>query len=253
MTATPTMPPPASHAGQLQTFIDRLSLRSGLDKRVIAAWILAEQGSFDRANLSNPLNIGPGRNYPTAAAAADATAALLKTPTYAPILRARSPLGQVLAIAQSPWDACHYRGTLSNGACAAHPVGTLLRGTFARVSSQTSTTGVPSTSGGGIGGALEGIGKKVAGDVAGAATAPARAVGGVVGAVEDVPQAITGAVDTVVGKAELGLVYVGFTVLAVVLIVLGLGKATGLLGAARTIVVRPAGSSSSAQTDEVPF
>lgn len=252
MTATPTMPPPASHAGQLQTFIDRLSMRSGLDKRVIAAWILAEQGSFEKANLHNPLNIGPGRNYPTAAAAADATYALLLK-SYDSVLRAATPLGQIFAIANSPWDACHYRGTLSNGACAAHPVGTLLRGTFARVSSQTSKTGVPSTSGGGIGGALEGIAKKVAGDVAGVATAPARAVGGVVGAVEDVPQAITGAVDTVVGKAELGLVYVGFTVLAVVLIVLGLGKATGLLGAARTIVVRPGGSSSSAQTDEVPF
>lgn len=81
--------------------------RTGLSIRVVGAWALAEGGPND-----NPLNIGPGREYGNAAGAARATARILRTPVYAPILASalQPDPTQIRAIARSPWcTACGRR------------------------------------------------------------------------------------------------------------------------------------------------
>src|SRR6266568_1216392 len=92
--------------GWVVQFATYVSEKTGLRTDVVAAWWLAEGGP-----QTNPLNIGPHRNYGNLKGAADATVSLLRTPRYAPILasaKTNNPRSELLAIARSPWDAGHY-------------------------------------------------------------------------------------------------------------------------------------------------
>ncbi len=114
---------------QKERFAELVASGTSLDLGVVRAWVLAEGGPVD-----NPLNIkgnGPVRRYGSADAAAAATIANLRTPTYAHVLeaaRSGNVQSQLHAIVVSPWDAGHYRN------------GTLLAGTYARVTAAGDTT-----------------------------------------------------------------------------------------------------------------
>ena len=90
-----------------ERFANLVTDRTDLSIRVVGAWALAEGGPND-----NPLNIGPGREYGSPAGAARATARVLHTPIYAPILASalRPDRTQIRAIARSSWcPACGRR------------------------------------------------------------------------------------------------------------------------------------------------
>lgn len=111
----------AKDQSKYATFIKKVHDATGIDVSVLTAWATIENGP-----ASNPLNImipssSPQRpatvaNYLTQNGAADATIKLLRTGTYAPILKAASQgdvYGQLHAIWTSPWDAGHYSGDSS--------------------------------------------------------------------------------------------------------------------------------------------
>lgn len=96
-------------AAQLE-YLGRIRAGTGLDKNVLTAWIGQESGWNTTKTGHNYLNIGPGRNYPSVAAAGQAVVQLLQNDRYAPIRQAvpRGPIPQLDAIVQSPWDADRY-------------------------------------------------------------------------------------------------------------------------------------------------
>jgi hypothetical protein len=105
-----------------QIFAERLAKSTGLSPKVTAAWVVAEEGGAnsaaaqqrERSGNHNWLNIGPGRSYSTPQQGADAAAKLLNSSGYYKGIRAAARTGdpsqQIQAIADSPWDAGHYRG-----------------------------------------------------------------------------------------------------------------------------------------------
>lgn len=174
----------------LAGFSNRVAEGTGLDARVIWAWVLAEGGPHD-----NPLNIGPGRHYGSTKDAADATIRLLKTPTYSGIRRAASGSAedQIRAIAASAWVG-------PSDPMKGKPYENLLRGTLQRV---------PSGSG-----PLAGVDVEP-GDVVDAVTSPVtEAVGDALGFVQD--------------KALSALAHVALAGAAFALFVLGVQGVTGL-------------------------
>jgi hypothetical protein len=99
-------------AGQ-RSYRDRVAAGTGLDRTVVTAWIGAESGWGVTKPDHNYLNVGPGRSYPSVAAAADAVVSLIRSSSHYAGIRAAIPRGasaQVEAIATSPWDAGRYGG-----------------------------------------------------------------------------------------------------------------------------------------------
>jgi len=90
----------------------RVASGTGLNRRVVTAWVAQESGWSTIKDGHNYLNIGPGRTYPSVAAAAQAAVQLLQHDRYAAIRAARTPRGQLDAIVQSPWDQDRYHHTL---------------------------------------------------------------------------------------------------------------------------------------------
>ena len=96
-----------------RSYRDRIAAGTGLDRTLVTAWIGAESGWNTTKPDHNYLNIGPGRSYPSVAAAADAVVQLLRTSHHYAGIRAAIPRGglaQAQAIAASPWDAGRYGG-----------------------------------------------------------------------------------------------------------------------------------------------
>jgi hypothetical protein len=125
-------------AGQA-SFRDELATRTGLDPRVVTAWLLSEESgaaaaSRQRSGNHNWLNIGPGRVYSSPQAGAAATAQLINGSGYYAGIRAAAKSGnaqaQLQAIAASPWDAGHYGGDGRN-----------LRAVFGSASSSATAAG----------------------------------------------------------------------------------------------------------------
>lgn len=113
--------PPGVTASQTieADFIRPVAAATGLDELVVRSWAQIE----GNLTSNNPLNIMAGGKpikYASLKDGAAATIALLRTPTYASVLKtaAGTPEQQIAAIAASPWDKCQYRGTLPNGSCA---------------------------------------------------------------------------------------------------------------------------------------
>lgn len=81
-------------------FANQMSSETGLSLRVIGAWCVAEGGPVD-----NPLNMGPGDHFGTAAKAAEASSNNLKTPLYKEVMASvgKTDQEQIHAIAISPW------------------------------------------------------------------------------------------------------------------------------------------------------
>lgn len=179
-----------------------VSKGTGLSLASVLAWIKAENGPD-----GNPLNIGPGRNYGTVDSAAQATISLLHSPTYAPVIAAAKQApndlkSQLMAIAESPWDACRYRGTNPDGSCSTAPVGSLLLGTLKGITgvgvSTVTAQGSVNTGSDSGQGLLSGV-------------------GGLFG----------GLAKWIQGEAATGLAYVIFAFLGVVLVVVGLLEVFG--------------------------
>lgn len=99
-------------AGQLSpdqaVYRDAIVAATGLDPRVVTAWIACESGWGITKPGHNYLNVGPGRVYGDVASAARDVAATLRSGLYDPVLAARTPAEQLAAIKASPWDAGHY-------------------------------------------------------------------------------------------------------------------------------------------------
>jgi hypothetical protein len=220
VTVTPAPKPPFA----LAVFIQQVAAKTGLNALVVWAWALAEGGPS-----GNPLNLRPGTNYGSPQAAANAVATQINSGSTSTMIRAAAksgnPRAQLQAIIASPWDAGHYSGSAS-----AAP-GSLLYGTYARV------TAAASSSGGGITGGIVHAAGSVNGIIRhtpGVAQAEG-ALGGITDAVhtaKSIPGAISGALsDTehfVVDKSVLALLYVGLTILSLALIFVGLSKTTGV-------------------------
>jgi hypothetical protein len=191
-----------------QRFAYEVARGTGLDWRVVEAWVLAENGPD-----GNPLNIGPGRNYGSVDKAANATISLLHTSIYSAVLKSGkgSADQQLAAITSSPWDAGHYAGA------GGSTPGTLLRGTYARLSGSPAPTISGSHSQ-----AFPGA-KYVAGaaDAAAGDTQLASSETGLSGWAGQ----LTGWVEN---KAAYGLAYVLLGGMAVALILIGLSRASGI-------------------------
>lgn len=87
-------------AGEYTAFSEQMASETGLSLRVIGAWCVAEGGPID-----NPLNIGPGDHFGTAAKAAEASSDNLKTDLYKEVMASvgKTDQKQIHAIAISPW------------------------------------------------------------------------------------------------------------------------------------------------------
>lgn len=210
-------------------FALRVSQATGLDFFVVYGWTYAEGGP-----ASNPLNIGPGRRYASADAAAAATVELLRTDRYAGILRAAREGGareQLRAIELSPWNL---------GTTGAKPAyGELLRGTYERAKREALDADSEL-------GRLAEADFWALPDVAGAVVEP------VVGAVEG---AIEGVADFAFDKAALALGYALLTAASAALFVMGLNRVSGsaggptVQGAARVAVT----AATRGRGDDIPF
>lgn len=199
-------------------FLELVHDGTGIPRLVIRAWILAEGGP-----RTNPLNIGPGRNYASHIAAANATVELLRTSRYAPILRAAAggdDRAVLEAIIRSPWDAGHYAGAGGSRA------GTLLYGTYARAKEEGFS---PSD-------VLE---------------FPGEIAENVRGVLEPVERAVHSAQEWLERKAKVALAYVGLTALALVLAVFGLERATGIVSAGASAAGARRGARGA--EDPIPF
>ncbi len=89
-----------------QRYRDRLVAGTGLDSRVVTAWIGTESGWGTTKASHNYLNIGPGRTYSSVDQAANAAVSLITSSSrYAGIRSAipAGPVAQVKAIGASPW------------------------------------------------------------------------------------------------------------------------------------------------------
>lgn len=98
--------------GKYDEFINRLSALTGLHTDVLTAWVQREQGvnnnilGITSASARTPSNPHGLLSFPSQTAAANATAAILKSsPMYSGIIASASGSSQqqALAIAQSPW------------------------------------------------------------------------------------------------------------------------------------------------------
>jgi hypothetical protein len=214
LTLPPSMAPPTTFGGEtgsqaFRDFVRIVSGGTGLSPQVVTAWVLAENSTPEKTRATNPLNIGgASRSFSDYKAAAAATVTVLHGPKYAPVLRAAKSGNDatvVAAIAASPWDACHYRGTNPDRSCVNAPPGTSLLGVLHRVQK----SGVHDAT------------------TPGAVTVPTPS---------SIASDVGGAVSGAVGQAEAwlassaltGLAYVGLTSLALVLVLAGVMRATGI-------------------------
>jgi hypothetical protein len=118
--ATAATTHPGSLSADQAAFAAELTSRSSLDPVVVKAWVLAEGGCMTpdqpRGNcLFQKAPDGSWAQFPDPVAGADAAwANLAGNPgSYQAILdaiAAGDPLGEVTAIANSPWDEGHYGG-----------------------------------------------------------------------------------------------------------------------------------------------
>lgn len=97
-------------SGDAQTYANAVSAATGLDSRVVTAWIACESGWGITKPGHNYLNIGPGRTYPDVGSAARDVAATLNNGLYGDVLAASGGPAQLAALKASPWDAGHYSG-----------------------------------------------------------------------------------------------------------------------------------------------
>lgn len=89
-----------------QRYRDRIVAGTGLDSRVVTAWIGTESGWGTAKASHNYLNIGPGRTYSSVDQAANAAVSLITSSTHYAGIRSAIPAGpvaQVKAIGASPW------------------------------------------------------------------------------------------------------------------------------------------------------
>lgn len=187
-----------------ETFTKAVADRTGLNRLVVLGWTYAEN-----AGPNNPLGIMPDgklKDFGSPAAAAAGTANLLLTSkNYAGIraaARAGDAQAQIAAIAASPWDACHYRGTNPDGTCrAAGKPGDALRGAYQRAVNV------------------------VAGSAGGAVTGTAKDT---VNAASDVVSTIADLPNWIARNAGVALLYVALTLASGGLVLLGLSRALGL-------------------------
>jgi hypothetical protein len=118
--ATAATSHPGSLSADQRVFSDELTARSSLDANVVKAWVLAEGGCTtpDQPSgncLFQKATDGSWAQFPDPVAGADAAwATLTANPGwYQGVLDAivaGDPLGEVTAIANSPWDEGHYGG-----------------------------------------------------------------------------------------------------------------------------------------------
>lgn len=239
------------------TFAKQVADQTGLNEKVVYAWTLAENRGD---NHLNPLNIRNPQThnfdpFPSTAAAARATAQLLLTSSnYTGIRRAAKsgdPSAQIDAIALSPWDAGHYRGGTSS-------VGTTLRGAYASIGGSAQRAGALPQVAAGRSAITPGergqIGyDPVTGIRIGGSTGsdlipgPGALLGGAAG--EKVLRGPVGdAAKWIEDKSLLALLYVTLTLLALLLVLGGLTRTTGL-----PLPVLRLGGGSKAAAGEIPF
>jgi hypothetical protein len=87
-------------------YVDRVAAGTGLDRRVVVAWVGAESGWGINKAGHNYLNVGPGETYPSVDQAAARVVGLINGSSNYYGIRAAIPAGpaaQVQAIAASPW------------------------------------------------------------------------------------------------------------------------------------------------------
>lgn len=86
-----------------QTYRDAVAAGTGLDPRVVTAWIGCESPwGLDKPG-HNYLNVGPGRDYPDVATAARDAIATVHNGLYPDVLNATTGAAQAAAIAASRW------------------------------------------------------------------------------------------------------------------------------------------------------
>lgn len=230
------MAPPKTFGGVTgsQAFSDwvrRVADGTGISQAVVTAWVLAENGSPEKTDPRNPLNVQWRTQPKDYVSSAQATVALLRQPKYAPVLaaaRTGNDAATVAAIAASPWDACHYRGTNPDKTCATNPPGTLLNGTLERVK----RIGVHGATTPGI--TLPHI------------PSPSDAVNAVGDAVDR-------ATSWLARESVVALAYVTLTVAALVLVLVGLMRATGITPAFARGALGERRAAASSSGGDVPF
>lgn len=87
-------------------YVQLVSQGTGLDARVVTAWVGAESGWSTNKNTHNYLNIGPGRSYANVDQAAQAAVSLVNNSGHYAGIRAAKTQGataQLNAIGSSPW------------------------------------------------------------------------------------------------------------------------------------------------------
>jgi hypothetical protein len=221
--ATTSKPPGLSAAKQRFAYI--VSRGTGLDWRVVEAWILVENGPDN-----NPLNAVPGKDYGSPDKAAAATITALRDSRYRPVINATegSATDQLAAIARSPWNDPKAPGSLSQSGYLTALKGTyrMLAGAPAPKISGSHSEAFPGAS------FVAGAADAAVGDtsLAGSETGAA----GWVGEIEHF----------VVSESVLALAYLGLTIAALAFIV---------LGAARTSGYTPGQRSSGGGGGEIPF
>jgi hypothetical protein len=215
-------------------FIQGVSAQTGIDPRVMAAWIEAEDvkyattGSnpsgtqhYDYLNLrpypGDPYqSVSPGgfEQFATVQDAITATVRRLNQPFASPIIQAAkahdTPQQEIAAIASTGWDVAHYGG--GSG------IANVFKGLFSPAALNsaylppTSDPGILADAGAGGHTAVGGDFSTVGGAISGAGSAVGSAVGGAV-------QSVTGWAETLVvrgGKVVLGagLILVGLYLIA---------------------------------------
>jgi hypothetical protein len=88
------------------SYVDRVASGTGLDRRVVVAWVGTESGWGTNKAGHNYLNVGPGETYPSVAQAAARVVGLIQGNSLYYGIRAAIPAGpgaQVQAIGASPW------------------------------------------------------------------------------------------------------------------------------------------------------
>lgn len=98
----------AALSNDAEVYRNAVVAATGLDSRLVTAWIACESGWGITKAGHNYLNIGPGRSYPDVATAARDVVSTLHNGLYGPVLAAQGPQAQAEALKASPWDAGHY-------------------------------------------------------------------------------------------------------------------------------------------------
>jgi hypothetical protein len=194
------------------SYVDRVASGTGLDRRVVVAWVGSESGWNVNKPGHNYLNVGPGETYPSVAQAAARVVGLIEGSTNYYGIRAAIPAGpaaQVQAIGQSKWGTnptaltSVYSQLAGGSGPVVQPVNWLSDAAGAATGAILDPFGLLGAAGGAVGGAVAGA----AGDVA----------GGVVGeVVKDLGPVLL----------EAGLTIV-FTVAAFALLAMGINQLTG--------------------------